>query len=120
MWWPGSAYDAVGTLLASGRPPRALICLNDRVAFGAYQSIADAGPRIPDDVSVVSLDDSELARWLRDQLTSVALPYFDMGRMAVESVLGLRQEWAGGQWQARLVAMPLRERGSIAAPARSR
>ncbi len=115
-WWPESAYDAVGPLLSSGHPPRALICLNDRVAFGAYQAIADAGLRIPDDVSVVSFDDSELARWLRPQLTSVALPYFDMGRIAVESVLGLRQEWAGELRQERLVAMPLRERGSIAAP----
>lgn len=116
MWWPESAYDAVATLLASDQPPRALICLNDRVAFGAYQAIADAGLRIPDDVSVVSFDDSELARWLRPQLTSVALPYFDMGRMAVEAILGLRPELAEAQRQEHLVAMPLRERGSIAAP----
>lgn len=115
-WWPESAYDALGPLLSSGEPPRALICLNDRVAFGAYQAIADAGLRIPDDVSVVSFDDSELARWLRPQLTSVALPYFDMGRIAVESVLGLRQDWAAAQRQEQLVAMPLRERGSVAAP----
>ena len=115
-WWPESAYDAVSTQLASGEVPRALICLNDRVAFGAYQALADAGLRVPDDVSVVSFDDSELARWLRPQLTSVALPYFDMGRIAVESVLGLRQEWADAPRQEQLVAMPLRERGSIAAP----
>ena len=115
-WWPESAYDAVATQLSSGEPPRALICLNDRVAFGAYQALADAGLRIPDDVSVVSFDDSELARWLRPQLTSVALPYFDMGRIAVESVLGLRQEWAEAPQQEHLVAMPLRERGSIAPP----
>lgn len=115
-WWPESAYDAVATLLTSNPRPRALICLNDRVAFGAYQAIADAGLRIPDDVSVVSFDDSELARWLRPQLTSVALPYFDMGRMAVESVLGLRPETAGDRRQDQLVAMPLRERGSVAAP----
>jgi LacI family transcriptional regulator len=115
-WWPESAYDAVSTHLSVGEPPRALICLNDRVAFGAYQALADAGLRIPDDVSVVSFDDSELARWLRPQLTSVALPYFDMGRIAVESVLGLRQEWAAAQRQEHLVDMPLRERGSIAPP----
>ena len=65
---------------------------------------------------MVSFDDSELARWLRPQLSSVALPYFDMGRIAVESVLGLRQEWAAAQRQEHLVDMPLRERGSIAPP----
>jgi LacI family transcriptional regulator len=117
-WWPESAYDAISTHLASGEVPRALICLNDRVAFGAYQALADAGLNIPGDVSVVSFDDSELARWLRPQLTSVALPYFDMGRIAVESVLGLSEEWAASQQQEQLVAMPLRERGSIAPPRR--
>jgi LacI family transcriptional regulator len=115
-WSPESAYDAVSTQLSSGEVPRALVCLNDRVAFGAYQALGDAGLRIPEDVSVVSFDDSELARWLRPQLTSVALPYVDMGRIAVESVLGVRQEWAEAQRQEHLVAMPLRERGSIAAP----
>jgi LacI family transcriptional regulator len=115
-WWPESAYDAVRSRLSSGEPPRALICLNDRIAFGAYQALADAGLRIPEDVSVVSFDDSELARWLRPQLSSVALPYFDMGRIAVESVLGLRQDWVEAQRQEHLVAMPLRERASIAPP----
>ncbi len=115
-WRPESAYDAVAARLSSGEAPRALICLNDRVAFGAYQALAAAGLRIPQDVSVVSFDDSELARWLRPQLTSVALPYVEMGRIAVESVLGLRQEWAESQRQEHRVAMPLRERGSIAAP----
>ena len=115
-WSPESAYEAVSRQLSTGEVPRALICLNDRIAFGAYQALADAGLRIPDDVSVVSFDDSELARWLRPQLTSVALPYFDMGRIAVESVLGLRQEWAHAPAQEHLVAMPVRERGSIAPP----
>ncbi len=115
-WWPESAYDAVSAHLATAEPPMALICLNDRVAFGAYQALAEAGLRIPDDVSVVSFDDSELARWLRPQLSSVALPYFDMGCIAVESVLGLREEWAHARRQEHLVPMPLRERGSIAAP----
>jgi len=41
-----------------------LICLNDRIAMGCYQAIADCGLRIPDDVSVVSFDGSDLAGWL--------------------------------------------------------
>jgi LacI family transcriptional regulator len=111
-WWPESAYEAVASLLdGDGEQPRALICLNDRVAFGAYQALEERGLRVPDDVSVVSFDDSELARWLRPQLTSVALPYYEMGRRAVEILLD--PEATSGD---DVVAMPLRERGSVGPP----
>ena len=41
-----------------------MIALNDRAAMGVYQAVAAAGLRIPDDLSVVSFDNSDLARWL--------------------------------------------------------
>src|SRR6478609_4597917 len=46
---------AVTDLLARTRPA-ALICLNDRIALGAYQAIQRAGLQIPRDVSVVAFD----------------------------------------------------------------
>jgi LacI family transcriptional regulator len=48
-WWPDSAYDAVCHALASGATPRVLICLNDRIALGAYQALRNARRTIPDD-----------------------------------------------------------------------
>ena len=74
---------------AAGRgcPPRGLICLNDRVAMGVYQALADYGLGVPHDVAVVSFDGSELATWLRPRLASVALPFAEMGRRAVEILL---------------------------------
>ena len=110
-WWPEAAYDTVSAALAAGMRPKALICLNDRVALGAYQALAEAGIRVPDDVSVVSFDDSELASWLRPALSTVALPEFEMGRIAVDLLLG--PETSGGVVH---VPMPVRERGSVAAP----
>ena len=68
---------------AGGLRPKALVCLNDRIALGTYQALAEAGLRVPDDVSVVSFDDSELASWLRPALSTIALPEFEMGRLAV-------------------------------------
>ena len=112
MWWPEPAFDAVAELLASGERPRALICLNDRIAFGAYQALTAAGLTVPDDVSVVSFDDSPLAAWLRPPLTSVSIPYLEMGRLAVETLLS--QSRVRGPI---LVPMPLRERDSIGPPA---
>ena len=74
-WWPEDSYTAVSAFLAGGGRPSAFICLNDRTAFGVYQAMSDAGLRIPEDVSIVSFDDSELASWLRPQLTSIAIPH---------------------------------------------
>ncbi|WP_433060665.1 LacI family DNA-binding transcriptional regulator [Dactylosporangium sp. CS-033363] len=108
-WWPEPGYEAVRAFLATGARPSAFICLNDRLALGTYQAAAEAGLSIPADLSIVSFDDSDLASWLRPQLSSVALPHFELGRRAVELLL----EPAGG---AHLVDMPLRPRASIAPP----
>jgi LacI family transcriptional regulator len=112
-WWPQAAFDAVRELLAAGDPPAALICLNDRVALGAYQALGAAGLQIPDDVSVVSFDDSPLATWLRPQLTTIAIPHLQMGRRAVETLLSDVPE-PGVQ----RIRMPVRHRASVSAPRR--
>ncbi|WP_019203548.1 LacI family DNA-binding transcriptional regulator [Tsukamurella sp. 1534] len=82
-WIPEEGYRVVADLLESTRPS-ALICANDRTAFGAYQALQDSGLSVPQDVSVVSFDDSQLAGWMRPGLTSVALPHLEMGARAVE------------------------------------
>lgn len=110
-WWPDSAYEAVTQALAGGLAPKALICLNDRVALGAYQALREAGRTIPDDVSVLSFDDSEMAAWLRPKLTSISLPHYQLGWQAVEKLLGPRTEPAITR-----VPMPVRLRASVAKP----
>ena len=109
-WWPDSAYDAVGAAVRGGLRPRALVCLNDRVALGAYQALREAGRTIPEDVSVVSFDDSEMAAWLRPQLTSIALPHYQLGWRAVELLLDHDAEPAVVR-----LPMPVRSRASVAA-----
>jgi LacI family transcriptional regulator len=89
--------------------PRVLICFNDRVALGAYQAAREVGLRIPEDVSVLSFDDSELASWLRPQLTSISLPHYQLGWQAVELLLGEARPPA-----VLRMPMPVRSRASIA------
>ncbi|MBM2622477.1 LacI family DNA-binding transcriptional regulator [Actinoplanes sp. LDG1-06] len=111
-WWPDSAYEAVSRALAEGLMPQALICLNDRIALGTYQALREAGLDIPDAVSVISFDDSELAAWLRPQLTSISLPHYQLGWQAVEKLLGPASDPA-----VLRVPMPVRRRASVAKPA---
>jgi LacI family transcriptional regulator len=109
---PEPGYEAVAALLAGGAAPTALICCNDRLAFGAYRAIGEFGLRVPDEVSVVSFGDSSLASWLRPQLTSIALPHHELGRTAVELLLS-------GDLEPRVhrLPMPVRRRASVG-PAR--
>jgi LacI family transcriptional regulator len=113
-WTPQDARLAVGRLLARVRPS-ALICLNDRIALGAYQAAQEAGLRIPDDLSVVAFDDSVLAGWLAPGLSSVALPHHEMGRLATDLLI------KGDRHPAvHRIEMLLRHRDSVAAPAAGR
>lgn len=114
-WLPESAFAAVRGYLAARPRPSALICLNDRIALGAYQACRDAGLAVPDDISIVSFDDSELASWLQPALSSVAVPHFEMGRRAVEILLSEHRAP-----EVHLVPTTLRERASIGVPSRRR
>jgi LacI family transcriptional regulator len=73
---------------AGDRLPQAIFCVNDSVAVGAMEALAEAGLRVPDDVSVAGFDDSLAARMSVPQLTSVRQPLRAMGSRAVELLLG--------------------------------
>lgn len=110
---PDHGYRAARSLLEAGSLPRAVVCCNDRLALGVCQALREAGLTVPDDTSVISFDDSELASWMRPALTSVALPHRALGRTAVSLLLS--GDPAPGVHR---VAMPARVRQSVA-PARS-
>lgn len=110
-WETVDGRDAVTRLLATKVVPRALICANDRLAFGAYQALGAASLAIPRDVSIVSFDDSPIASDLQPALSSIAIPYEELGRTAVDMLLS--NDRPSGP---HLVPMPLRERESIAPP----
>jgi len=80
----GDGYAAARALLEREPDLTALFCGNDRMAMGAYYAVAETGQQIPDDVSVVGFDDQVLlSANLRPGLSSVALPFEELGREAV-------------------------------------
>jgi LacI family transcriptional regulator len=107
-WEPWHGFDATKEVLASGAPVTALLCLNDRVAFGAQQAMQEKGLRIPDDLSVASFDDDQIAAYMRPGLTTARLPYLEMGRKALELLLDPAPD--PGE---HLVEMPVQVRESI-------
>lgn len=112
-WQPDQGFEAVRQLLQRGLQPSALICFNDRLALGAYQALSDAGLEVAADVSVVSFDDEFYASWIRPQLTTVALPHYELGGAAVRLLLDQVSSPDGLEPRIHRVPMQLRERGSI-------
>jgi LacI family transcriptional regulator len=77
-----SGYDLTREVIAHG-PPTAILCGNDRMAIGVYLALREAGLRVPEDVSVVGYDDQvDLAADIRPALSTIRLPYYQMGRWA--------------------------------------
>lgn len=106
-WEPHHGFELTRKILALRPDITALLCLNDRLAFGAYQALAEAGRSVAGDVSIVSFDNDEIAGYLRPGLTTIALPHEQMGRRSVELLL------AGPTVGKHLIAMPVISRASI-------
>ncbi len=65
----------------------ALLCYNDQVAFQLIHLLAERGIRVPDQISIISIDDSDLARLCEVPITSLPHPKEKLGAMAAEKLL---------------------------------
>lgn len=75
-------------LMESADRPTAIFCGNDRTAWGAYRALEARGLSVPDDCSIIGFDNHEmLAPHLDPGLTTVALPYEQMARTAIDLLL---------------------------------
>ncbi|WP_030689220.1 LacI family DNA-binding transcriptional regulator [Streptomyces globisporus] len=85
-WSPASGYRN-GLLL--GRIPEvtAVFVASDEMAFGVIRALHELGRRVPDDISVVGVDDIALAEYCSPSLTTVAQPFEGMGALAVSHLL---------------------------------
>lgn len=81
-WSPESGYHN-GLIL--GRMPEvtAILVASDEMAFGVIRALSELGRRIPEDVSVVGIDDIDLAAYSNPPLTTVRQAFEDTGRRAV-------------------------------------
>jgi LacI family transcriptional regulator len=98
-------------------PPTAVFAGSDEMALGVVEAARARGLRIPDDLSIVGFDDTQLARMASPPLTTVRQPLTEMGMVAVRTALRLA---AGEKIESHHVelATELVVRGSTAAPAR--
>ncbi|TCB95773.1 LacI family transcriptional regulator [Micromonospora zingiberis] len=86
-----SGFDIAGgtrateELLRRGDPPTAIFAACDEMAMGALTALRDAGLRVPQDVSLIGIDDHALSGVLG--LSTIAQPATEQGRLAAEMLL---------------------------------
>lgn len=100
---PSGGRDGVRALLDRGDLPSAIFAANDLVAVGAIGALRSVGLRVPDDISVVGYDDSQLASLDLVNLTSVQQPLARFGQLAVELLL---ERMAGRRQGSRTERIP--------------
>ncbi|MFD1739843.1 LacI family DNA-binding transcriptional regulator [Bacillus salitolerans] len=79
--------EAVKELLALTDPPTALVVTDDIMALGVLNTLAEMGISVPDDISVVSFNNSMFSEVSRPPLTSVNINIFDLGCTAAKYVI---------------------------------
>jgi LacI family transcriptional regulator len=104
-------------LLALPQRPTAVIATNDVFAVGAMMACREAGVRVPQDVSITGVDNTDLGATQMPGLTSVRTPIVEIGRAAARQLIGrLKGESVE---RAQLLPFELVIRGSTAEPDRS-
>jgi LacI family repressor for deo operon, udp, cdd, tsx, nupC, and nupG len=84
-----AAEEAVGELLAAGSGrPTAVVCDDDLQAAGVYRAAHWLGLRVPEQLSVVSFGNTDVATMLLPSLTTVDLPGEQLGRAGMTLLLG--------------------------------
>ena len=72
-------------LLASGVLPTAIFAGSDEMAIGASHAVREAGLRVPDDISIIGIDNHELSEYF--DLSTIAQPAPELGRLGARMLL---------------------------------
>lgn len=116
---PAPTDIALETILSQPpqRRPTAWVTHNDMVAIPLLQRLQSAGIRVPEDVSVIGIDDHEFCRYSTPTLSSIRQPLEAMGARAAELVVGRAlTEELDCPTRHELFEPTLITRGSTAAP----
>jgi GntR family transcriptional regulator of arabinose operon len=82
-------YHCMDKMLSHQKKPTAVVCYNDEIAVDVVKAIIDNGLKVPEDISIVSFDDSILATATNVKLTSVRHPKEELGRHAARLLFNM-------------------------------
>ena len=112
-----SGREAMRKILSDDRlRPTALICTNDYIATGAMIEAKQLGLRIPDDLSIVGFDDTDMSAHLDPPLTTIRVPSRLMGEEIAKYIIACLE--TGSVERPSALSAEMIVRGSTAPPRR--
>jgi LacI family transcriptional regulator len=82
-------YKGGNKLLQLANPPTAIFATNNLTTIGVMKALQHAGVQCPEQMAVVGFDDFEWASAFRPNLTTVAQPVYDLGKIAAQMLVNL-------------------------------
>lgn len=110
--WSPDAGFAAGAALATAS---AIFCANDQMALGLLRALAEAGRRVPEDVSVIGFDDVPDAANYRPPLTTIRQDFTALAQRAVGALVAEIEGVDAGGAAVSVIPTQLVERDSTAA-----
>jgi len=86
-WTAHSAYDAFKEYLGENEPPSAVFAQNDQMAIGVIRAAHEFGLHVPNELSVIGIDDMPLASFFTPSLTTLRQDMAAIGKHAVQLLL---------------------------------
>ena len=81
-------YKGAEQLIKKAKPlPTAVYCATDISAIGAIHRFTEAGIKIPQQLSIISMDNIELSAYVSPMLTTVEMPIVELGNIAVQTLV---------------------------------
>jgi LacI family transcriptional regulator len=111
-----SGLEVAKHFLELSERPTAIFAATDEMAIGAMHTLQDNGLRVPEDISIISVDNIRMASMVRPQLTTVAMPMYDIGAVSMRLLTKLMNKETKDASELMQVILPheLIHRNSVA------
>lgn len=80
-------YESVKEFLKKKTDLTAFFCGNDLTAIGVMKAIKEHGLHVPNDISIMSIDDIDTAQYVSPMLTTVRVPTEELGKMTAKILI---------------------------------
>jgi DNA-binding LacI/PurR family transcriptional regulator len=90
-WVEESGYNSLMQLFALDSPPTAVFCANDRIAIGVLQAAQENKILVPKQLSVIGFDNNQFSAFTTPQLTTLAVPIYEMGKFAANQIIAINK-----------------------------
>jgi DNA-binding LacI/PurR family transcriptional regulator len=102
-------YDGMKRLLLCSGRPTAVIAINDSNAVGALRAVYDSRLRTPEDISIISFDNTPLSEMVRPKLTSIDYNYPEYGKTLINIAIAAANHQAPEREQFIMPSLIIRD-----------